>query len=225
MKNLLSIVALTTTFSTILLAAQNTKAATITSLAGDKDCFGKNAVTCNTAAVLDIVHEADDGSFDLWSSGSFTWSHSFSLPAGTQITQVVLKIVTLDLEDNGAGDGAGGAPFDDKLFIDGIEVLGAFDTTFTPDGNASTQLPVNTTVFNLAPTFFPLLADGNVNIQLLSTGGSRADAIAVDFAELTIDTEKTDDMEKVPEPSSVFGLLGVSLVGFGAFCKRKLNQK
>lgn len=56
--------------------------------------------------------------------------------------------------------------------------------------------------------------------QTLIDRGFSVDHLQYGFAE-----EKTDEMEKVPEPSSILGLLGVSLVGFGAFCKRKLNQK
>jgi hypothetical protein len=45
------------------------------------------------------------------------------------------------------------------------------------------------------------------------------------FDKLAIQSQATPEPTSIPEPSSVLSLLGMSLLGFGAFCKRKLNQK
>ncbi|TRT43200.1 MAG: PEP-CTERM sorting domain-containing protein [Microcystis aeruginosa Ma_QC_C_20070703_M131] len=107
-----------------------------------------------------------------------------------------------------------------KLYIDGIEVSGAFDDVSPSDGNAFTQLPVNVTIFNLNSLFFSSLADGNVNIALNSFGGTRADAIAIDYAELEIQTI-SEPLTSVPEPSTI---LGIVTLGLGALLSKKRNQ-
>lgn len=188
--------------------------AAIVNLAGDKDCFGTNKAPCNTVSVNEIVNEGSDGDFDIFRTGSFQWSHNYT-PIETKISSAKLTIVTFDLEDGGAGDGAGGAPFDDLLFIDGMEVLGAFNSTFTPDGNSQTQLPINTTTFNLNPAFFSKLVDGSVNIELQSDGGSSSDVIAIDYAELEI--------KPVPEPLTILG--SATALGIGTLLKRENSKK
>jgi hypothetical protein len=207
---------MTTTAVTTLLSLSSiatSQAITITSIAGDKDCFGTGSNTCNTLAVANIVHEATDQDFDLFTSKTFQWLHTYSFPASASITSAILKIVSLDIEDNGAGDGLGGLPYDDRLFIDDVEVSGAFDNVFTPDGNAFTLIPVNVTVFNLNSTFFSLLGDGNAAIRLNSFGGTRPDGIAIDYAELEIQTVSEPQPPKsIPEPSNI---LGLGLVGLG----------
>jgi hypothetical protein len=216
--SLASAIAAAQAIFSLFLGAAN--AATITSIAGDKDCFGTGSNICNTIAVFNIVQGTNDIDFDFFTFKTFQWSHNYSLPASSSITSAVLKIVTFDLEDNGAGDGFGGIPFDDRLFIDGIEVSGAFDDVSTPDGNAFTPLPVNVTIFNLNSLFFSSLADGNVNIALNSFGGTRADAIAIDYAELEIQTI-SEPLTSVPEPSTI---LGIVTLGLGALLSKKCNQ-
>ncbi|TRT79279.1 MAG: PEP-CTERM sorting domain-containing protein [Microcystis aeruginosa Ma_AC_P_19900807_S299] len=107
-----------------------------------------------------------------------------------------------------------------KLYIDGIEVSGAFDDVSPSDGNAFTQLPVNVTIFNLNSLFFSSLADGNANIALNSFGGTRADAISIDYAELEIQTI-SEPLTSVPEPSTI---LGIVTLGLGVLLSKKCNQ-
>ena len=177
----------------------------VTSIAGDEDCFGTNRIPCSTASINEVISnsEPDDGVFDAYGLSLFEWSHKFTLPTASQVTEATITISTLDLEDAGAGDGRGGGPFDTLLFIDGMEVVGAFDTTFTPDGNAATQLPINSVVFDLNPSFFPSFLDGQIDVALNPRGGPLADVIAIDFAKLEVTAMKAS----VPEPSFVFSLL------------------
>jgi hypothetical protein len=206
------------TLAVSTLGIKTAQASNIVSVVGDQDCFGTNRTPCNTASINEAIanREPDDGGFDNWGFAVFNWTHNYILPANETITSAVLTIATLDLEDGGAGDGLGGAPYDTRLFVDGIEVPGAFDTTFTPDGGVATQLPVNTTVFNLTPNFFSSLLDGTATIGINSTGGQRGDFVSVDYAKLEIHTAP------VPEPGAALGLLALTAVGAGVKLKKKI---
>jgi hypothetical protein len=212
--------ALATITLSSLTAFQRAEAASLVSLAGDEDCFGTNRIPCSNASVNEIIanREPDDGVFDSWDLFFFQWSHEFTLPTVGNITNAVLTISTLDVEDAGEGDGLGGAPYNERLFIDGVEVAGAFDTTFTPVGGTATQLPINTVVFNLDASFFPSFLDGRIDVSVNPFGGRRRDAIAIDFAKLELTTSTP-----IPESSSVLSLLALGILGAGITFIRKLK--
>lgn len=222
--NKLALTALATITLSSLTAFQRAEAASLVSLAGDEDCFGTNNILCNTVSVNEVIanREPDDGVFDTWDLFSFQWSHEFTLPTIGNITNAVLRISTLDVEDAGAGDGLGGTPYNERLFIDGVEVAGAFDTIFTPDGNAATQLPINTVVFNLDSSFFPNLLDGKIDVSVNPFGGQRRDAIAIDFAKLEL-TTSTPVSTPIPESNSVLSLLALGILGVGITFIRQLK--
>jgi hypothetical protein len=91
------------------------------------------------------------------------------------------------MEDNGAGDGWGGAPYDSKLYLDGAEVPGAFDDVYSWDGGAWDYLPSNKSTFHLGPGALVALADGSLSVRVDTFGGSSGDCVALDYAELRVE--------------------------------------
>jgi hypothetical protein len=166
-------------------------------------------------AFIDAERTPEDGDMDLdycvWCQQTdFSWHHMFELSPDAVITSARLTIATFDLEDAGAGDGRGGEPYDDLLFLDGVEWLGAFDDTYTADG-----FPVipNMTVFDLTPDFWGFLVDGSLDVFVYSHGGERQDCIAIDYALLKI------EVSNIPEPTTML-LLGIGIIGL-AVARRK----
>jgi hypothetical protein len=102
----------------------------------------------------------------------------------------MLTIVTWDVEDNGAGDGLGGEPYDDLLFVDQVEIPNAFDDVFTPDGDESVPFPRNQSTFVLAPELLPLLEDGSADVFLAPWGGQLFDCLIIDYSLLTVEYDE-----------------------------------
>lgn len=198
--------------------ASNAYALTISSLYGDIDSFGTGVASGSAVRIVDFTHESDDGLTDLWDPTSlFNWGFNFSPFVSGTITSATLTIVTIDMEDNGQGDGLGGEPYDDKLFLDGIELVGAFDEVYTSDANIYSYISPNVSVFNLDSSYFTSFNDGILNVQLNSYGGTNKDFIAIDYALLTVN----GDIEPVPEPASML-LFGTGIVGLaGSRLRRK----
>jgi hypothetical protein len=181
-----------------LLLQLNADAAIIVSLAGDKDSFGTGLPLGDPVIPNNMVHDPEDGDFDQRRTSLTTWRHEYTLPEGHVIVGATLTVVSIDIEDGGACDGGGSAACDDRLFLNGVEVPGAFDDTFTPDLSSSGFIPPNTTVITLGPAFFPLLSDGIVDIVVDPRGGTTTDHIWLDYAELKIETSGEEEITISP---------------------------
>jgi hypothetical protein len=215
---LISSVASIFIISSFLIATDQDVAATIiTNLAGDKDSLGTGVPVGDPVAAGYAVATAEDGTaFDQRCRGLAEWTHNFTIPSGEHIIGASLTFLTFDIEDAGEGDGRGGQPWDDRLYLDGVEVLGAFDDFYTPDGTSALPIPPIWAAFTLDPVFFPLMQDGMLSVQIADLGDG--DHFWIDFSELKIETAANS----VPEPGTVL-LLGcglLSLVGF----RRKFKQ-
>lgn len=199
-------------------------AATITSQVGDRDSFGTGIDIDSPVTAQEVAngtHEASDpAGFDKWNPGKTTWTHSYTFN-GETITGATLEISTLDLEDNGGCDGSGPDFCDTTLFLDGKELIGAFDDVFTNDPPAgSPHLLRNVTFFNLGAEFFPLLEDGMLQVILNPYAGIKGDHIAIDYAALNIFTSASEpDVAAVPLPLGGVLLL-TGLLGLGALRRR-----
>jgi len=159
----------------------------------------------------------EDGDLDQWSLPLHTWTHAFDL-AGETIVSALLTIATIDVEDNGEGDGQGGGPFDTLLLVDGNNVAGAFDDVFTAVATGVSQIVPNVTVFNLA-AFLDSLADGTLDVVVNPFAGTNPDSISIDYAELRIVTRAAS----VPESGTFWlALLGLGLLGLVA-PRRRVN--
>jgi hypothetical protein len=198
------------------------------SLAGDRDSFGTDKPEGDPVIPIEVTHDPLDGDFDRWALNYFVWEHVFTLPPGVCLTGATLTIVTLDLEDDGEGDGLGGEPYDDRLFIDGVEILGAFDSTFTADGY---PIIPNTDTFILGPEFFPLLQDGSITAELNPLGGERKDSIAIDYAlfELEFVICVSIDIKPGSYPNSINigsqGVIPVAILSSSDFDATSVNPE
>ena len=207
-----SIIGLLTLFS---LSAIHSQATTIVHLAGDIDSFGSGLSHEDLVRVVYMQNSADDGDFDSWDLTSFTWTHTFSLPDEFVLHSATLTIVTLGIQDGGTGTSPAPSPgpsprdlYDDRLFIDGVELPHAFDNVFTPNGTIFDALPRNISVFDLPHQFLPSLADGTLEISIDPLGGSQRDALAIDYAELSISGTTAT---AVPETSPTLVLMLISV--------------
>lgn len=207
-----------------VLGASSVSAATISSQVGDRDSFGTGININNqltTQEVANGTHEASDpAGFDKWNPGKTTWTHSYTFN-GETITGATLEVSTFDLEDNGACDGSGADFCDTTLFLDGKELIGAFDDVFTKDAPAGfPHLYRNVTVFNLGAEFFPFLEDGMLQVILDPYAGVKGDHIAIDYAVLNVFTSASEpDVAAVPLPLGG-ALLLTGLLGLGALRRR-----
>jgi hypothetical protein len=163
----------------------------VASLAGDRDSFGTKAPEGSPVRLADLRHDESDGDFDAteetFCRHLVRWRHQFTAPANSRLARVTLTVVTFDIEDAGAGDGAGGGPIDDKLIVDGSEIVGAFDNVATPDVERFTPVAPAKTVFTLDPSLFRSFEDGVVDVTLDNMGGPRIDCISVDYALLQLE--------------------------------------
>jgi hypothetical protein len=212
---LLSIIVSLFMVSSFLIATEQYLDATIiTNLAGDKDSLGTGLPVGDPVAAGYAVATAEDGTaFDQRCRGLAEWTHNYAIPSGEHIISASLTFLTFDIEDAGEGDGRGGQPWDDRLYLDGVEVLGAFDDFYTPDGTSALPIPPNWAAFTLDPVFFPLMQDGMLSVRIADLGDG--DHFWIDFSELKIETAANS----VPEPATML-LLGCGLIGLAGLRRK-----
>jgi hypothetical protein len=147
---------------------------TITSTAGDNDNLGRHSTSVDTCGCWNVTHDLSDGVFDLWDTSDKAWTHTFTPLTNKKIASATLTIYGFNIEDGTL-----------KLFVDGVEVPGAFANTHSPT--------TSTTVINLDPTLYDKLKDGSVEVAVRqgSTNPSTYDAFAIDYAKIEIQYEDT----------------------------------
>lgn len=181
------------------LAATPVAAAPVTSLLGDKDCFGTGGV-CAEGAWLPggwtIFSTASDPAFMdrvINTSNTQSWTHT--LVAGSYTS------ATLQFRTAGIADIAG--PY--SVFVDGV-LVGAMPL----DGAG--HIEVQTFSFAIDPL---LLADGAATVSFKPNA---SDSWAIDYAQIVADARTS-----VPEPATL-SLLGLSLAGLAAL-RRTSRQR
>jgi hypothetical protein len=194
-----------TTLALAMIIPSVARADIITILAGDKDSLGTGITVGNPVILGSAVATASDGTaFDQRRIGEADWSYSYILPSDQYIVGASLTMLTYDVEDAGQCDLATGGECDDRLFLNGIEVAGAFDDVYTGNYVAAGPIPVppNLVTFTLGPEFYAALATGILDVHLWGKDAVIWDHVWIDYAELQIETAR------VPEPSTLLLLFG-----------------
>ena len=151
--------------------------------AGDCDGFGSNQPYSASPSYYSVA--VDEGtSFDGQTAGwcqvlTFSWEHSFDLPAGAVVTSATLQINSYGVDDNSPNANPG---IDNRLFVDGTEVSGAFD-----DLSSGNVAAVSTFALPVSA-----VANGNVSVTIDASGGSVlpsavSDCVYFDYSELVIE--------------------------------------
>lgn len=224
--------AIATTTTALLVSSHNLSyAATVTQILGDIDFFGFDSGTIgNPVPTFDFNNqEPDDPAFtdrDIRlgnPSNDTSWTHDLSTELrGMNITDVVLTLPIGGIQDGNSIFGS----LNDRLFIENIEVIGAFDsvdqgTTGTGLFNftlTSTQIASLQTDFQL-----DIFIDGGIVPPDASAGIGVLDSFFLDYSEVNITTTP----QSVPESSNILGLIvvGAGFVFTGIKCKKNKEQE
>ena len=178
----------------VCLFASMANAEVVTSLLGDKDGFGLGLVEGDQRSVVDPFFDNRELGDPMFTDvmpipTSVSYLHSFSL-LGVPVLSATLELFTLGVQDGDTQ--VVGSDTDIKLFIDGVELPGAFDTVDQFASSPSVFVDLAGLVsFPIPNTMLSLFDDGSVEIQIniLQLGSvPSTDAIAIDFSELNLMT-------------------------------------
>ena len=199
------------------------KAASLTILVGDKDCFGLGTLCAdgtlwrdelggnfprkpsnNVSGSTGSYRSASDADFtDKWFAGrNITYTNSYNLNGEIPVS-AELVIRTAGLTDNRG-------PWD--VFFNSI-LLGQFATNTSP--NAFQKVVTN--IFSVPIN----LLTGSDNVLLAINNQSLVDGFSIDYSELRITTKAKTLPESVPEPDSIMGFLTCGAFGAVYLLKRK----
>ncbi|NES72633.1 MAG: PEP-CTERM sorting domain-containing protein, partial [Okeania sp. SIO2D1] len=152
------------------------------------------------------------------------WIHNLAgqLANSTTVTDFTLELAIGGIEDANPNHGS----FNDRLFIEGIEVLGAFDTV--DQGILGTGLfSFSLTEAQIASFQTDFVLDifidgGKVPPDVRPGTIGALESYFIDFSSVSIET---DDTTSVPEPSSLLGLVALGIFGANSLRKGKKLPK
>jgi hypothetical protein len=155
-----------------------------------------------------IVHELDDPTgFDMRQvATTVSWIHDISSAIqGLTLTSARLDIAAVGLIDGNYSEN--GKVINNKLFVDGNEILGAFDNS--NDGWRLYTFDINT----------QWLLDGKLNISIVTSTDPQEGWGGPDFSELYVFA----DTSAIPEPATMI-LLGSGLIGLAGYGRKKFKK-
>ncbi len=203
------------------------QAITITQILGDNDFFGFNSGTIgDSVPSVDFNNQlSGDPLFtdrDLRQSLSgpdidndIGWTHDLSTElTGKTITGITLQLPIGGIQDANPSLGS----LDDRLFIEGIEVLGAFDTV--DQGGKGTGLfsflltPSQINSFK-TDSILDIFIDGGKIPSDASQAVGVLDGYFIDYSQVnvtveTVETVESLESQSIPESSNLFGLILVA---------------
>ncbi len=191
-------------------------ASVLTVTLGDKDGLGFGIAPGGTYTVPFDNRTASDPTFtDFGTFGETNAWFTFTYGAiATTINSASMQFGVGGLED--ARNDSGQPDFNDRLFLDSVEIAGAFDSDYT---GITTYGIVN---LSIPAALFGQLSDGTAAFFFdgyplgTSTTIRAGDQVSFDYVTLSIDFE---DAPAVPAPSSMV-LLGVGALLVAGFKRR-----
>ena len=185
--------------SFVLLAAITPAQDTLVSMVGDKDGFGLGLVCGDPTEDMNLFTPGPEDPLGTDQAMVLAWEacphpnvplgicpavalvHQYESIPVDKIVSATLELCTADIDNVMY-------PYDERLFLDGIEVAGAFDDVDQYVSGLAGKSGLVT--FELAPSLFHVLADGRVEVLIdedrTAAHWSHANGIGIDYSELTI---------------------------------------
>ena len=193
-------------------------AANFTIFYGDNDGFGVGATTFKDPTINSAgIGEAAGTDIRLIGTGfsapgfAPTSTLSFGAIAGITSIQITLSM-------NAFGGDISPVDGPNSIVLDGLAIPVSFLGSFSSLGDASNPNIETRSAF-LPATFFPLFADGSVNLtgtRITEAGG--AQSFQIDYLRFDVSTDV------VPEPGTL-GVVGLGLTGLGWLVRRRASAR